>query len=72
MAGVYETTRVDVRRVLVERLHLKEHDLKIVVNQRKAEKQLAQHGWTVFLVKVVNAAGVTAPITHSPSTSRKT
>ena len=35
---------------------------RVKVAEGPAEKGLAQHGWTVFLVKVVNAAGVTAPL----------
>ena len=35
---------------------------RVKVAQGPAEKALVQHGWSVFLVKVVNEAGVTAPL----------
>ena len=35
---------------------------RVKVGPGKAVKQLVQHGWSVFLVKVHNEAGVTAPL----------
>ena len=33
-------------------------------------KRLVQHGWTVFLVKIVNEAGITAPLTAKSPNAR--
>jgi hypothetical protein len=68
-AGVTRLQQILDRHVLTT-VHIN-HESRVKVEQGAAPPQLVQGGTRLFLIKVVNQAGVTAPLTvRSPNTGR--
>lgn len=61
----HKQTVVDIQNILDDSCIAEVHinpESRVKVKEGKANKELMQSGWRVFLVKVYNEAGVTAPL----------